>query len=129
MVTAPTTYAIRVLGHLDDHWCSWLGDLDITRDDGGTTTLTVSNADQAQLYGVLAGLRDVGAVIIELRTIDAPFQPDGHGDLQSAIAARPKRRLGAADTLPPSEAVISRPCLRVGTPLPATGCVPRHARN
>ena len=72
MNTAPTTYAIRVDGHLDDHWSAWLGDLDIARNEDGTTTLTVSNADQAQLHGVLAGLRDIGAVITELRSADAP---------------------------------------------------------
>jgi len=72
MNTAPTTYAIRVAGHLDDHWSAWLGELDIARNDDETTTLTISNADQAQLHGVLAGLRDIGAVITELRTTDAP---------------------------------------------------------
>src|SRR3712207_631876 len=72
MNTAPTTYAIRVEGHLDDHWSSWLGGLDMTRDGDGATTVTVQAADQAQLHGVLAGLRDIGAVISELRTSDAP---------------------------------------------------------
>jgi hypothetical protein len=86
MNTAPPTYAIRVDGHLDDHWSAWLGGLDIARNDDGTTTLTVSNADQAQLHGVLAGLRDIGAVITELRTTDAPLQPDGRGDMRSASA-------------------------------------------
>jgi RimJ/RimL family protein N-acetyltransferase len=68
--TAPATYAIRVEGHLDDHWSAWLGGLDITRDDDGATTVTVPVADQAQLHGVLAGLRDIGAVISELRASD-----------------------------------------------------------
>ncbi len=72
MNTTPTTYAIRVDGHLDDHWSAWLGDLEIARNNDGTTTLTVSNADQAQLHGVLAGLRDIGAIITELRATDAP---------------------------------------------------------
>jgi RimJ/RimL family protein N-acetyltransferase len=67
-----TTYAIRVDGHLDDHWSAWLGGLDMTRDDQGATTVTVPVADQAQLHGVLAGLRDIGAVITELRVTDAP---------------------------------------------------------
>jgi hypothetical protein len=62
-----TTYAIRVAGHLDDHWSAWLGGLDLTRDADGATTLRVEAADQAQLHGVLAGLRDIGAVIRELR--------------------------------------------------------------
>jgi hypothetical protein len=68
MNTSPKTYAIRVDGHLDDHWSAWLGDLNMTRDDEGTTTITVSVSDQAQLHGVLARLRDIGAVITELRT-------------------------------------------------------------
>jgi RimJ/RimL family protein N-acetyltransferase len=72
MNTAPTTYAIRVEGHLDDHWSAWLGGLDMTRDDDGATTVTVEVADQAQLHGVLAGLRDIGAVISDLRAGDAP---------------------------------------------------------
>ncbi len=66
------TYAIRVEGHLDDQWSAWLGGLDMTRDDDGATTVIVQVADQAQLHGVLAGLRDIGAVISELRTRDAP---------------------------------------------------------
>ena len=72
MNTAPTTYVIRVDGHLDDHWSAWLGELEMTRDDDGTTTMTITVADQAQLHGVLARLRDIGAVLTELRTIGAP---------------------------------------------------------
>jgi hypothetical protein len=71
MNTAPKTYAIRVDGHLDDHWSAWLGELDMTRNDDGTTTITTLIADQAQLHGLLAGLRDIGAVITELRATDA----------------------------------------------------------
>jgi RimJ/RimL family protein N-acetyltransferase len=63
-----TTYAIRVEGHLDDHWSGWLGGVDMTRDDGATT-VTAQVADQAQLHGLLAGLRDIGAVISELRAV------------------------------------------------------------
>jgi hypothetical protein len=66
MNTALTTYTIRVDGHLDDHWSAWLGDLDITRDGDGTTRLTGPIADQAQLHGVLAALRDIGVVLIDL---------------------------------------------------------------
>lgn len=31
-----TTYAIRVDGHLDDHWSDWFGGLTITRNSDGT---------------------------------------------------------------------------------------------
>ena len=68
MNTAPTTYTIRVHGHLDEHWSGWLGGLDIARNDDGTTTITALIADQAQLHGVLARLRDIGAVITELHS-------------------------------------------------------------
>ena len=72
MNTAPKTYSIRVDGHLDDHWSAWLGELDMTRNDDGTTTITTQIADQAQLHGLFAGLRDIGAVITEVRATDAP---------------------------------------------------------
>ena len=75
MTTSATTYTIRVEGHLDDHWSDWLGALEMACDDGTTTTITVEVADQAQLHGVLAGLRDIGAVISELRTGHAPVRP------------------------------------------------------
>ncbi len=75
MTTAPPTYTIRVDGHLDDHWSAWLGESDMTRDDDGTTTIRVSIADQAQLHGILAALRDIGAVITELRVLQPARKP------------------------------------------------------
>jgi hypothetical protein len=63
----PRTYTIRVDGHLDDHWSSWLDGLTITHECDGTSTLTCPAVDQAQLYGVLAALRDIGATLLELR--------------------------------------------------------------
>jgi hypothetical protein len=66
----PTTYAIRVDGHLDDHWCSWFDGLTLARNSDGTTTLTGS-VDQAQLHGTLARLRDIGATLLDLHTLPA----------------------------------------------------------
>jgi hypothetical protein len=65
-MTSPTAYDIRVEGHLDDHWSDRLGGLALTRNADGTTTLTGRLADQAQLYGVLSGLRDIGATLLSL---------------------------------------------------------------
>jgi hypothetical protein len=75
-----TTYVIRVDGHLDDHWAAWLGALELTRDPDGSTCLAVEVADQAQLHGILAGLRDIGAVLTELRSTrpPAPIPPSAH---------------------------------------------------
>jgi RimJ/RimL family protein N-acetyltransferase len=72
MTTTSTTYAIRVDGHLDDHWSDWLGDIDLTHNNDDSTTITVTVPDQARLHGVLAGLRDIGAVLTDLRASSAP---------------------------------------------------------
>jgi hypothetical protein len=73
-MTRPTangiaTYEIRVAGHLDDHWAGTLGDLTLVRLDDGTTSLTGTLLDQAQLHGVLARIRDLGAPLLMLRTM------------------------------------------------------------
>lgn len=65
--SVPTTYAIRVAGHLDDHWSTRLGGLSITSNGDGTSTLAGPVPDQAMLHGVLAGLRDIGATLLDLR--------------------------------------------------------------
>ena len=65
-------YEFRVAGHLDDHWASWLGDLTLTRDDDGTSTLTGTVADQAQLHGVLDRLRDIGATLLAVHATGDP---------------------------------------------------------
>jgi RimJ/RimL family protein N-acetyltransferase len=78
----PRAYEIRVAGHLDDHWSSWFGGQAVSRRDDGTTTLSGPVADQAQLHGVLAGLRDVGATILELRAAD--------GSAEHASGLRPQ---------------------------------------
>lgn len=64
-----TTYEIRLAGHLDDHWSGALGDLALTRMDDGTTLLTGPVADQAELHGLLARVRDLGIPLLSLRTI------------------------------------------------------------
>jgi hypothetical protein len=74
-VPAALTYEFRVEGHLDDHWSAWLGDLTITRHHDGTSTLTAPVADQAQLHGVLARLRDIGATLLSLNALEASPLP------------------------------------------------------
>ena len=90
------TYEFRVEGHLDDHWSAWLGDLTITRHHDGTSTLTGPVADQAQLHGVLARLRDIGATLLSLNALDAsplPSQPCPAGLRRSD---RPLRACGGS---------------------------------
>jgi len=65
-------YEVRVAGHLDDHWATWLDDLTLARHDDGTTVLTGPLADQAQLHGLLARVRDLGAPLLSLQVLDRP---------------------------------------------------------
>ena len=59
-----TTYVLHLEGHLDRHWTGWFGDLTITHEADGTTTLVGPVADQAQLHGLLAKVRDLGIPLI-----------------------------------------------------------------
>lgn len=72
-------YELSVRGHLDAHWSDWLGDLALIHHDDGTSTLTGPVADQAQLYGVLTALRDLGAQLLSLQHVSGdPAAPEGH---------------------------------------------------
>lgn len=83
-----STYQFRVDGHLDDHWTHRLGDLVMTRHDDGSTTLTGPVADQAELHGLLAGLRDIGATLLSLRATE-PTGDDQSGETGRQPTVRP----------------------------------------
>jgi hypothetical protein len=64
MTADAQVYEVTVRGHLDDHWAGWLGDVTVTRNADGTSTLTGPVADQAELHGLLAKVRDLGLSLI-----------------------------------------------------------------
>jgi hypothetical protein len=68
----PAHYELRVEGHLDEHWSIWFDGMDIVCEDDGTTTLRGLVADQAELHGLLARVRDLGTTLISVEFIDAP---------------------------------------------------------
>jgi hypothetical protein len=68
----PAGYRLRVDGHLDEHWSAWFGDLTLTRDSDGTTTLSGAVSDQAELHGMLNKVRDLGVTLISLEAIEPP---------------------------------------------------------
>ena len=67
MTTTATPYEIRIAGHLDDRWGEWFGDLTVSHNEDGTTTLVGSVTDQARLHGILSRIRDVGATLLSLQ--------------------------------------------------------------
>lgn len=63
-------YELRVVGHLDEHWSTWFDGFTISHHDDGTTTLRGVVTDQSELHGLLAKVRDLGATLISLTTVD-----------------------------------------------------------
>jgi len=70
--TAPAAYQVRVAGHLDDHWSAWFGDLALSHDEDGTTSLRGAVSDQAELHGLLTKIRDLGITLISVTVVDPP---------------------------------------------------------
>jgi hypothetical protein len=71
----PAGYVLRVAGHLDQHWSCWFGDLTLTQEDDGTTSLTGLIADQAALHGLLSRIRDLGVVLISVARVEPSGAP------------------------------------------------------
>lgn len=84
MTSGTQTYALRVEGHLDEHWADWLGDVTIANNGDGTSTVTVIDVDQTQLHGVLAGLRDITATLVSLHVEEGTPM----GDTSDEISVR-----------------------------------------
>jgi hypothetical protein len=72
---APAHYELRIEGHLDEHWTAWFGGLTLIREDDGTTTLRGAVTDQAELYGLLAKVRDLGITLISVNAVAATEPP------------------------------------------------------
>lgn len=66
----PGLYELRVNRHLDDHWAPWFGNVTLTRETDGTTTLRGLVPDQSALHGLLNKIRDLGMTLIAVRAID-----------------------------------------------------------
>lgn len=75
-VTSPVArYEVRVAGHLDQRWSAWFDGLTLTYDGDGATTLSGEVADQAALHGVLAKVRDLGAVLLSVTRVGGQQGP------------------------------------------------------
>jgi hypothetical protein len=68
----PAVYQLRVAGRLDQHWSAWFGGLALTDEDDGSTSLIGPVADQAELHGLLAKIRDLGVTLISVTVVDPP---------------------------------------------------------
>ncbi|MGI8456931.1 MAG: hypothetical protein ACR2LI_02290 [Propionibacteriaceae bacterium] len=66
----PAVYRLRVAGRLDQHWSAWFGGLTVTHENDGSTSLTGTVTDQAELHGLLAKIRDLGVTLISVTVVD-----------------------------------------------------------
>jgi hypothetical protein len=67
---SPTTYEIRIKGHLDEKWAEWFYDLALTHESDGTTTLRGPLPDQTALHSVLDRIRDMNLPLISVCSAD-----------------------------------------------------------
>jgi hypothetical protein len=75
----PEHYEIRLEGVLHEGWSTWFEGLRV-RADGTQTVITGQLADQSELHGVLAQIRDLGMCLISVRRIDADETTDDIAD-------------------------------------------------
>ena len=68
--TNPTSYEIRIAGHLPSQWMDWFEGLTITLEDDGNTLLSGPVADQAALHGLLKKVRDLGMPLVSVNPIE-----------------------------------------------------------
>lgn len=68
----PTTYQIRIKGHLGQQWLGWFEGLTITWEDAGNTLLSGPVVDQAALHGLLRKVRDLGMPLLSVMAPDPP---------------------------------------------------------
>ncbi len=68
--TPSAHYQIRVEGVLGSRWSDWFEGLRVTSDAPGESSISGAIADQAALHGLLAKVRDLGLVLVEVRRID-----------------------------------------------------------
>jgi hypothetical protein len=69
------TYELVVRGELGDHFGVLFDGMGMRRTEG-TTVLTGPVRDQAQLYGVIERIQELGIELVSVNPLDAPRPPE-----------------------------------------------------
>lgn len=64
--TQPMIYQIRINGHLGVKWSEWFGRMSITLEENAVTVLTGPVVDQAELFGIIKKIRDLGMPLVSV---------------------------------------------------------------
>ena len=70
-------YEIRIQGHLGPQWEAWFKGIPLQQVDNGETILTADVSDQAELFGLLRKVRDLGMPLIAVNRIEPGDPSDG----------------------------------------------------
>jgi len=63
-IASAATYQIRIIGLLDEKWDDWFGGFSVATQENGKTLLSGKVADQAELFGILAKINDLGLTLL-----------------------------------------------------------------
>lgn len=74
-MSKPILYQIRVQEQLDEQWVDWFSPLLIQNEANGEATLTGPVRDQAELFGLLAKVRDLNLTLLAVNRLE-PTLPD-----------------------------------------------------
>ncbi len=67
---SPSSYEIRVQGHLDSRWGLWFDGMGLTHESDGTTHIYGPVVDQAALHGLLQRVRDTGLPLVSVTQVE-----------------------------------------------------------
>jgi hypothetical protein len=62
---------IAIKGKIDPNWSEWFEGLALRHIDQGETILSGTVVDQAELYGLLTKLRNLGLALVSVSSIEA----------------------------------------------------------
>lgn len=65
----PMIYQIRIKGHLGRQWAEQFAGLSMIHEENGDTLLTGPVVDQAELYGLLRKVRDLGVYLLSVNQV------------------------------------------------------------
>lgn len=82
-------FHIRIQGKLDDKWAAWFEGFAMSARENGETLLSGPVADQAELFGVLAKINNLGLPLLMVMRVDCPCTEKKctrHGQCQACAA-------------------------------------------
>jgi hypothetical protein len=65
----PTTYQIKIKGHLDEALAGWFDGMTVSNLEEGDALLSGSLPDQAALQGLLKRISNLGLTLISVNTV------------------------------------------------------------